>query len=41
MSGPERFKPTGTIALLVVYMIILLALWANVFFTLISRGVTL
>ena len=41
MNGPERsFRPTGTVAVLALYLIILIALGANVFFTLISRGVT-
>lgn len=43
MSGPQRpseFRPVGTVAILVLYVLILIALWGNVFFTLISRGVT-
>ncbi len=43
MSGSDRnagFKPVGTIAILIVYALLLLALWGNVYFTLLSRGVT-
>ena len=43
MSGSGRnsqFKPVGTIAILILYLLIMLALWGNVYFTLLSRGVT-
>lgn len=43
MSGSDRnseFKPMGTVAILIVYALLLLALWGNVYFTLLSRGVT-
>jgi hypothetical protein len=30
----------GTIALLAVYVVIILLLWGNVYFTMLSRGVT-
>lgn len=32
--------PKGTIALLAVYVLILVGLWANVYFTMLSRGGT-
>jgi hypothetical protein len=32
--------PKGTIALLIVYTLILVGLWANVYLTMLSRGVT-
>ena len=37
MKGPDT--PQGTIALMLVYLVILVALWSNVYFTMISRGV--
>ncbi len=43
MSGPERnqeFKPVGTVAILVIFVLFLILLWGNVYFTLLSRGVT-
>jgi hypothetical protein len=36
MKGPDT--PQGTIALLLVYAIIVIALWSNVYLTMISRG---
>ncbi len=38
MKGPDT--PQGTIALLLVYLVIIVALWTNVYMTMISRGVT-
>jgi hypothetical protein len=38
MKGPDT--PQGTIALLIVYIIIVVALWSNVYLTMLSRGVT-
>lgn len=38
MKGPKT--PQGTIALLLVYAVIVIALWSNVYFTMLSRGVT-
>jgi hypothetical protein len=38
MKGPDT--PQGTIALLLVYLVIVVALWSNVYFTMLSRGVT-
>lgn len=35
----EPDTPKGTIALLLVYALIILALWGNVYFTMLSRGV--
>lgn len=37
MKGPDT--PQGTIALMLVYLVIIIALWSNVYFTMISRGV--
>lgn len=36
----EPTTPQGTIALMAVYLVIVIALWANVYFTMLSRGVT-
>ncbi len=40
MRGNSEFKPVGTITILIIYALILVALWANVYFTLLARGVT-
>ena len=37
----EVFHPKGTIVVLIIFMITLIALWASVYFILLSRGVTL
>ncbi|HXF61009.1 MAG TPA: cytochrome c oxidase subunit 2A [Caldilineaceae bacterium] len=37
-QGPDT--PQGTIALLLVYALIVLALWGNAYLTMLSRGVT-
>jgi hypothetical protein len=36
MKGPDT--PQGTIALLLVYIVIVVALWSNVYLTMLSRG---
>ncbi|MCC6167088.1 MAG: cytochrome c oxidase subunit 2A [Caldilineaceae bacterium] len=36
-QGPDT--PQGTIALLLVYFLVILALWGNVYFTMVSRGI--
>ncbi len=47
MTEPEQsnedgqFHPKGTIVVLILFMIVLIALWASVYFILLSRGVTL
>lgn len=38
MKGPDT--PKGTIALLFVYAVIIVFLWGNAYFTMLSRGVT-
>ena len=46
MSEPEKpdesgqFHPKGTILVLILFMLILIALWASVYLILLSRGVT-
>ncbi len=37
---PEHFKPTGTVFLLVMFVITLILLWGSVYVILLSRGVT-
>lgn len=37
VKGPQT--PQGTIALLIVYAFIILALWGNVYLTMLSRGI--
>jgi hypothetical protein len=36
----EPDTPRGTIALLLVYVLVILYLWGSVYFTMLSRGVT-
>jgi hypothetical protein len=36
----EPDTPQGTVALLLVYLVIVVALWGTVFLTMLSRGVT-
>lgn len=37
-KGPDT--PQGTIALLLVYLVIVVTLWGSVYLTMLSRGVT-
>ena len=37
----QQFHPKGTILVLILFMIVLIALWASVYLILLSRGVTL
>ena len=37
---PEHFKPTGTVFLLVMFVITMILLWGSVYVILLSRGVT-
>ena len=37
MKGPDT--PQGTIALLAVYVLIIIALWTSVYLTMLSRGI--
>ena len=39
MRDPDT--PQGAIALMLLYMLLLIALWANVYFTVLARGATL
>jgi hypothetical protein len=37
----DEFKPKGTITVLVIFVITLLALWGSVYLILLSRGITI
>ncbi len=38
MKDPDT--PKGALALMLVYVLIIIALWSNVYFTVLSRGAT-
>ena len=38
MRDPDT--PKGAIALMLLYLLLLIALWANVYFTILARGAT-
>ena len=38
MNEPE--SPKGAIALLIIFVLLIIALWGSAYFTLLSRGVT-
>ncbi|HOU39871.1 MAG: cytochrome c oxidase subunit 2A [Candidatus Promineofilum sp.] len=41
MNDKDRYKtPQGTIALMVIFIILIIALWGSAYLTLLSRGVT-
>jgi hypothetical protein len=41
MNEKDKYKtPQGTIAILIIYVIIIIALWGSAYLTLLSRGVT-
>ncbi len=37
----EEFKPNGTVAVLVIFLVTLIALWGYVYYLLVSRGATI
>ncbi len=37
----EEFKPKGTVAVLVIFVITLIVLWSYVYYLLVSRGATI
>lgn len=37
----EDFRPTGTIAILVIFVVTLIAIWATIYTILVNRGGTL
>jgi hypothetical protein len=39
-AEPEHFKPTGTVVILVAFVLTIILLWASVYLILLSRGVT-
>ncbi|RMG94309.1 MAG: cytochrome c oxidase subunit 2A [Chloroflexi bacterium] len=41
MDNKDKYKtPQGTIAILVIYILLIIALWGSAYLTMISRGVT-
>ncbi len=41
MNDKDRYKtPQGTIALMVIFIILIIALWGSAYLTMLSRGVT-
>jgi len=41
MNDKDKYKtPQGTIALMVIFLILILALWGSAYLTLLSRGMT-
>lgn len=41
MNEKDKYKvPQGTIAILVIYVILIVALWGSAYLTLLSRGAT-
>lgn len=39
-NDEEDFKPRGTVAVVIAYALVTIALWASVYLTLLGRGVT-
>ena len=41
MNEKDKYKtPQGTIALMVIFLILIIALWGSAYLTMLSRGVT-
>ena len=41
MNEKDKYKtPQGTIALMVIFIILIIALWGSAYLTMVSRGVT-
>ncbi len=41
MNDKDKYKtPQGTIALMVIFVILIIALWGSAYLTMLSRGVT-
>jgi uncharacterized protein involved in cysteine biosynthesis len=38
---PEKFEPKGTLVVVIIFLITLIALWGSVYWILLSRGMTL
>ncbi|MDH5615446.1 MAG: cytochrome c oxidase subunit 2A [Acidimicrobiia bacterium] len=39
-AGAEEFRPRGTVAILVMFVLAIIILWGSVYVILLSRGVT-
>ena len=37
----EDFRPTGTVAILAIFVVVLIAIWATIYMILVNRGGTL
>ena len=41
MNDKDKYKaPQGTVALIVIYILLIIALWGSAYLTMLSRGVT-
>ena len=40
-KGDDEFRPTGTIAIMAVFVVTLVAIWATIYMILVGRGGTL
>jgi flagellar basal body-associated protein FliL len=41
MNEKDKYKtPQGTVAIIIIYLIVIIALWGSAYLTLLSRGVT-
>lgn len=40
-KGDDEFRPTGTIAILAIFVITLIAIWTTIYMILVGRGGTL
>ena len=40
-KGKDEFRPTGTLAILAIFVVTLIAIWATIYMILVGRGGTL
>ncbi len=40
-GNDEEFRPTGTMTVLIIFLVTLIVLWVSIYMILLSRGVTL
>lgn len=40
-NSPDEFKPVGTLIILAIFLLTVIALWTSVYLILVSRGATL
>jgi hypothetical protein len=41
IQPPEEFQPKGTMTVLLIFLVTLIALWGSIYWILLSRGVTI